>query len=263
MAWYRVFASGSSGNCSLVSDGKTNILIDAGISARRIKSCLSELGLTPDELTAILITHEHSDHVCGLQTLEKYYDIPVFASVGTIGALRRKMPDTMEGAYYFTPGQSFYVESVLVSTFRTPHDAAESSGFKLELENGRSMAVATDLGYMPESVLNSIAGAETVLLESNHDIQMLRYGPYPPQLKERILGERGHLSNDISGETAARLVSCGAERVILAHLSRENNTPETAMKTVEEKLRICGMTPGRDVYLEVASPEDMSGEYIL
>ena len=263
MAWFRTLASGSSGNCCLFSEGKTNILIDAGISARRIKRAIGEFGIAPEDITAILLTHEHADHIGGLATLEKYYGIPVYASVGTTGALRMKMPGVVDMVRSFTPGDRLEINGAEISTFRTPHDAAESCGFRVFSESGRSVAVATDLGYVPDSVLRAISGAETVLLESNHDLFMLRYGHYPPYLKDRIGGERGHLSNDCCGETAASLVKSGAGTIILGHLSRENNTVSKALGTVGEVLKASGVNPKLDLQLDVAPADEPGAEYIL
>lgn len=263
MAWFRTLASGSSGNCCLFSEGKTNILIDAGISARRIKRAIGEFGIAPEDITAILLTHEHADHIGGLATLEKYYEIPIYASVGTTGALRMKLPGVVDMVRSFTPGDRLEINGAEISTFRTPHDAAESCGFRIFSESGRSVAVATDLGYVPDSVLRAISGAETVLLESNHDLFMLRYGHYPPYLKERIGGERGHLSNDCCGETAASLVKSGAGTIILGHLSRENNTVSKALGTVGEVLKASGVNPRLDLQLDVAPADEPGAEYIL
>jgi len=263
MARFVTFASGSSGNCALLSDGETHILLDAGISARSIKNCLAQFSLTPGDLTAVLLTHEHTDHICGVGTLAKYFDIPLYATVGTTGALRQKFPRAAEQVTSFTAGESFSLGGVLVESFRTPHDAAESCGYRIYLESGRSLALATDLGYVPENVLSALYGAETVLLESNHDVEMLRSGPYPYPLKQRILGERGHLSNDLGGETAMTLVESGTETVILGHLSRQNNTPSVALETVTETLRRGGAEPGRDLDLSVAPAMDVSRTYTV
>lgn len=262
MTSFRTLASGSSGNCSLFSDGKTNILIDAGISARRIKKAVAEFGMGLEDITAILLTHEHGDHIGGLATLEKYYEIPIYASVGTTGALRAKLPGIISAVNSFTPGEHILLNGVDISTFRTPHDAAESCGFRVFSSRGQSVAVVTDLGYVPDSVVRAVSGAETVLLESNHDLFMLKYGHYPTYLKERIGSERGHLSNDCCGAAAVELVKSGTKNIILGHLSRENNTVSKARNTVAEILKN-GDVMADDVRLDVA-PADVPGvEYIL
>ncbi len=241
---YISFASGSSGNCALLREGGTSLLLDAGISMRRLKGCLAEFGLEPSELAGILITHEHSDHIGGLGMLAKHYDIPVYASGGTLRALVRGQKCRESNLHAIEAESRFRLGDIEVAAFETPHDAAESFGFVFAGSKG-SIGVATDLGCVTSSIERALCGCMAAVLEANHDVDMLRCGPYPQPLKARILGNRGHLSNAACGELAARLAEAGTRRIMLAHLSHENNTPQLAFGTVSARL-------GRGFELDVA-----------
>ena len=250
------FASGSSGNCSLVSSGDTYILVDAGISLRRIKNSLASIGLEPGQLSGVLITHEHSDHISALKMISKYFQLPIFAPCGTAEGLSLSAPEVMQYVTSFTAGDSFAIGSLLVKSFPTPHDTRESVGYRIT-DGEKSVSFITDLGFVPQCVYDAVVGSDTVVLESNHDLQMLKNGRYPSYLKRRISAEKGHLSNDECARLAAALVRHGTKRIILAHLSAENNTPEKAYDTV------CGvLDSGHDVELHVA-PRSCRGEVFL
>ena len=243
-------ASGSSGNCALLSSGSTHLLVDAGISARRITRSLSELGLTPDDLSAIFITHEHSDHISGLTTLLKHHAIPICTAEGTARQLTYRIPFVEEHLRTVEPGVPFALGDLEVTPFSTLHDAA--SPMSCTVTDGvRKAAVVTDLGVVTEEVLSAIRGSHLLLLEANHDVEWLRSGPYPVFLKERILGDRGHLSNDACANLCAQAEDWGATRVVLAHLSKENNTPQRALDTVAAAL-----LPGMPV---TVAPRDTLG----
>ena len=250
-------ASGSSGNCMLVTDGETHLLVDAGISARRICQELNALDLTPDKLSGILITHEHSDHISGLTTLLRRFPVPVYASGGTGLQLTYRIAFINEVLHTFRPGERFSVGSVEVGTFATSHDAAESVGFTLS-SGGRKAAVATDLGYVTEAVLSAVTGAHLLVAETNHDEEWVRESRYPYSLKRRILGDQGHLSNGAGAELVRRCVEAGTTTAVLAHLSSENNTPQLAHETVCRTLTLAGIDPERDILLEVA-PRNQRG----
>lgn len=230
------FASGSSGNCALVSAGATHILLDAGISCRRIREQLSLTGLGPEDLSAILITHEHSDHISGLSTLVKRHCVPIFAPPAVARALERSVPGAFPLLRTVSVGEPFSLGSITVRAFHTPHDTPESVGWRLGDSFGGSFALATDMGCVTEEIREGLLGAETVLIEANHDPDMLRAGPYPYPLKRRILSDRGHLSNADSALLASFLAERGTRYIILGHLSRENNTPEIAFRTVSAAL---------------------------
>jgi phosphoribosyl 1,2-cyclic phosphodiesterase len=255
-------ASSSSGNCMLISHCNTHILVDAGISGRRIACGLNRLGLRPEQLSAVLITHEHSDHIGGLAMLMKRQRIPVWASGGTGRHLAGRIPSIEGMLHTFPAGGRFSVADMEISSFRTPHDAAESVGFLVRRGEHR-IAVVTDLGYVPEHVQAAVRGADLLVLESNHDIGRLKAGGYPYYLKKRILGDRGHLSNEDAAKLACASVGTGTRRILLAHLSRENNTPQLALTAVTNALSGIGASTGRDVLLCVAPREENSPVFAL
>ncbi|MCD8321879.1 MAG: MBL fold metallo-hydrolase [Oscillospiraceae bacterium] len=229
-----VFASGSSGNCSLLQGGGRRVLLDAGISARRIKNALAAEGLTPDGLDGIFITHEHSDHIAGLAVLLKQFPVPVYAPGIVAEALRQSVPGADAYIQDIPMERPVILGGLTATAFPTPHDAP-SAGYRLEAE-GQSFALATDTGCVTDVMLDYLSGAETALIEANHDEDMLRRGPYPAYLKRRILSDRGHLSNAECTWLASVLAHRGAERIVLGHLSRQNNLPDLAMKTVSRGL---------------------------
>ena len=246
-------ASSSSGNCTVVSQGKTHLLIDAGISLRRIRDGLRRLGLSPDDLAGILVTHEQSDHIGGIRMLVKYHKALVFSSCGAGQGICSAIPEVEPFVNCFEIGASFELGDIAVRSFRTPHDAAESVGYRL-LAGGKTLCYVTDLGCVTEEVSTAAYGADIAVIEANHDREMLRSGPYPPFLKRRILSKYGHLSNSDSGSFAAGLAMSGTRFLQLSHLSRENNTPELARQTVEDALGKSGIVAGRDIELDVAPP---------
>ena len=237
-----LFASGSTGNCTLVSDGDTHILIDAGISARRIRTGLQEQGLTMNDVDGVLITHEHSDHIRGLTVLLRRDPAPVYALPAVAASLRKQMPEHARLLHEIAPGGAFALGSVAVTPFCTPHDAAGSCGYRFE--GGGSFGFCTDLGALTDTVRAALCGVDCAVIEANHDLAMLRSGPHPVFLKRRILSDHGHLSNDSAGELAAFLTENGAQCLILGHLSRENNTPRKALEAVACALRNAGFDPG-------------------
>ena len=252
-------ASSSSGNSSLVSHGGTHVLIDAGISCKRIKLALQKCGLELRDISAILVTHSHSDHIGGLQTLSKHSCARILATEQTLCSISPKVAagtklDTVAPGEYFSSGAlSFRV-------FVTSHDAPGSVGYVVEAD-GRRLIFATDLGIVTQEVADMAAGADLALIESNHDLQMLKCGYYPPSLKRRIMSDVGHLSNLAGASFALQLSKSGTRKIILAHLSHENNTPELAYRCTYEHLEKAGADVGGDVTLAVA-PRDDIGELI-
>ena len=242
------FASGSSGNCALLTMDGVHILLDAGISCRRICENLSLSGVQPGGLAAVLITHEHSDHIAGLATLLKRCAAPVCAPRAVAGYLNRTVAGVAVRLRVVTPGEDFDVGGLAVRCFPTSHDTAQSVGWRVE--GAHSFALATDTGCVTPEVEAGLMGAETVLIEANHDVDMLLSGPYPWYLKRRILSERGHLSNADCAALAVRLAEGGTRQILLGHLSRENNSPARAFETVSAALG------SRDVGLYVAPAED-------
>ena len=236
MEFYTI-ASSSAGNAALVCHEDTHILIDAGVSCRRITQSLAALDLTLEDIDAILITHEHVDHVRALGTLQKKCAVPLYASRGTAAALDYPA----ERVHAFAPGDALTVGSLRVLPFRTSHDARESVGYRIE-SGGGSLAVLTDTGCITKEAHDLALGADTLLLEANHDVEMLTAGSYPYPLKRRILGEYGHLSNEAAAEFAVECVRAGTSDILLAHLSDENNTPQLAEYTVGRALQSSGLS---------------------
>ncbi len=228
------FASGSTGNCCLVSDGGVNVLIDAGISARRIVQGLGVLGLAPQDVCGVLITHEHSDHISGLPVLVKRTGMRIFAPSELGEVLRRVKPELSESIDYIPTDGGLCVGDVRITAFPTPHDASASFGYRIE--GSEVFAFATDTGHISDELLEGLQGADTVVIEANHDKVMLKNGPYPPLLKQRVLSKHGHLSNDDCAKLACLLADSGTRQIILGHLSQQNNTPEAAETAVSEAL---------------------------
>lgn len=262
MARIYPICSSSGGNSTFIGTGGHGILVDAGCSFKALKTALELIDVKLDDknIEAVFITHEHIDHVKGLEQLIKHTKIPLFASEGTIRALREsgKVPADVS---VFDAGEGYKSAAFQVSAFKTSHDAADSVGFKIYFKD-ESFGICTDTGIITEEADKALRGCRTVLLESNHDVDMLRINPnYHPALKRRILGETGHLSNVQCAEEAVKLVSNGTRHLILGHLSRENNTPETARKCTQNALIKNGFREERDFTLNIA-PVTATGEYI-
>lgn len=244
------FASGSSGNCALLTAGGRNFLIDAGISLRRIRTGLCGAGLSPADLDGVFVTHEHSDHVAGLPMLLKYYTLPVYAP-GTVAARlgRLLLPEAEACLRVIHTAQPLTLGGrVAVTAFHTMHDTPESVGYRFDAES--SFGFCTDLGCVTDEVRETLCGVDAALVEANHDEEMLRRGGYPPYLKRRILSDNGHLSNESGADLAAFLAEHGAGALILGHLSRENNTEEKARGAVLREFARRGVSPA----LYVAPP---------
>jgi len=236
-----VLASGSRGNSAVVQTSTTRILVDAGISCRETFKRMKVLEEDPRCLSAILITHEHCDHIYGLATLAKKLKIPVFMTGATHQCWARAMRDengvrpTLERLEVFAAGKSFQVGDIAITPFTIPHDAADPVGFTFRAE-GVKIGFATDLGYVPASVRDHLRRCEVLIMESNHDVEMLRVGPYPWSVKQRVMSRVGHLSNDALAEFFTNDYDGEAAYVVLAHLSEHNNHPEIARRAAEKAL---------------------------
>lgn len=251
---FQSFLSSSSGNCTFITDGETNILIDCGANGKYITECLDRIDVSPDSINAILVTHEHRDHTLGVGILSRKYDIDIFASEDTwrgmepiIGKVSHAHINSIQSK------KRFLIGALEVTPFSIPHDAKGAVGYKLTSE-GKSMAIATDTGHISDELFNNLKGCESVIVEANHDINMLRQGRYPFPLKRRILSEIGHLSNDDCGRLCAMLAKTGTKALWLGHLSKENNLPELAYKTVKDILEEQNIRVGNDVCLNVLPP---------
>lgn len=264
MLTFTTLASGSLGNAALVSCGDTHILLDAGISAKRITAGLATLGIQPYQLSAILLTHEHSDHVFGLRVLCKKAGAPIYATRPTCREWYRKNRCD-EVRDLFQPqeaGSGVQIGSMWVESFSTPHDAAGSVGYSISGEGGR-IALCTDLGYVTQTVRQAVKGCDLLVCETNHDVDWVRTGPYSYYLKQRILGDYGHLSNESGAELAAFAVESGTRTVVLAHLSQTNNTPVHAYETAALRLLAMGCDPERDISLTVAPASTLGPTFLL
>ena len=227
-------ASGSSGNCVYVGNNNTNLLVDAGISAKRIENGLSDIDILPDTIQGILITHEHSDHISGLGILARKYHIPIYATYETALALQniKSLGKVDKELYhYIQPNEAFFVNDIKIEPFSTSHDASNPVCYTIQSE-GQKIGIATDLGKYDDYIRLKLEESELLFIEANHDVNMLMVGKYPYYLKQRILGDRGHLSNDLSADLISKLIHPKLQTIILAHLSKENNYEELAYETV-------------------------------
>lgn len=252
--FYPLFSS-SRGNSEFLGSPSSGILIDAGVSFKRLTAALNINNIDISAVKGVFITHSHSDHVSGLKTLTSKTGIPVFGQRETLSELVKKN--------MIAPGTEIYeldcpasIVGMKVSCFDTPHDTVRSCGYHVEFEDGRKCAICTDLGHITETVEKNITGCDLVMLESNYDPQMLQNGSYPYQLKERIFSDHGHLSNNDCAKQLKKLVDNGTTRLILGHLSQDNNTPKTAEKTALESLS--DFKRGSDYILNIA-PVETSG----
>lgn len=253
--------SGSSGNAIYVGCDDAQILVDAGMSGTRVFQELERVGVDSRGLDAILVTHEHADHIKGIGILSRKYDLPIYATAGTWREMAPKIGSIApRNIREIEPEQDFYIGSIDITPFPTPHDAAQPVGYTFQTGMAK-LAIATDLGSVRESWLKYIAGADAVILESNFDPNMLLAGRYPRELQRRIMGKRGHLSNDDAGEVAAELVLRGTRQIILGHLSKENNYPELALKCCEYAFQQAGLVPQRDATILVAARDGNSGMF--
>ena len=253
MAVFCSLFSGSSGNCSYVENDGNALLIDAGVSARSISTALSQVGSSIGNIKGVFVTHEHIDHIRGLATLISKYKIPVYANQGTIRGILSALKN-IDSDYIneLATGETIECAGMCVSSFKTSHDSNESVGYRVQTADGKSAAVATDLGYVSETVMENITTCNVVMLESNHDVRMLQCGRYPYFLKRRILSDEGHLSNDDCASVLPVLVRNGAKHIYLAHLSEDNNFPELAVQTSVSALEACGLKRGSDYEIEAA-----------
>jgi phosphoribosyl 1,2-cyclic phosphodiesterase len=236
-----VLASGSRGNSAIVESSSTRVLVDAGISCRETFKRVRSLGGDPHSLSAILVTHEHGDHVYGLRALARTLDVPVFMTGATHQAWVRSVqdatgePPAAEKIEFFCAGRGFRIGDIEVRPFTIPHDAADPVGFTLHAE-GVKIGFVTDLGYVPASVRDHLRRSDVLVLESNHDLEMLRGGSYPWSVKQRVMSRVGHLSNEKLAEFFARDYDGSAAFIVLAHLSEQNNHPEIARRAAEMAL---------------------------
>lgn len=250
--------SGSTGNSYYIGSRSAGLLIDCGRSARQMDAMLRRCGVDPLAIQGILVTHEHSDHITGLRVFAKKYRLPVYASAGTCAAIAQQMESELR-----VIGEGEEIAGMVVKPFHTSHDCAEGMGFRVYTGDDRVFALATDTGWLTPEVREHLLGADLTVIESNHDVRMLREGRYPYPLQRRILSDRGHLSNDACAAFLPQLAESGCRRFVLAHLSRENNTPQLALGAAAFALEQAGLVRDVDFSLEAAAPENTAGGVIL
>ena len=258
-------ASGSSGNCIYAGTDTPHVLVDAGISGKRVENGLNDIGLTGRDIDAILITHEHIDHVQGLGVFSRKYEVPIYATKGTIEGIKKissigKMP---EGLFHeIQTDETFTLGELKVEPFKISHDANEPSGYRIG-DGEKSVAVATDLGKYDDYTVEHLKNLDAIVLEANHDLKMLEVGPYPYPLKRRVAGDKGHLSNELSGRLLCDILHNNLRSVLLGHLSKENNYEELAYETVRLEVTM-GENPykGDDFPMYVAK-RDAPSERII
>lgn len=230
-----VLASGSKGNAIYLSDGRTALLVDAGLTGKEIERRMAERGLSPQALSGIVVSHEHGDHIKGVGVMSRRYGLPVYMTSGTAEAATDRLGKLTE-VHHFVPGTAFSVDRLTLRPFSTSHDASDSTGFTVSAD-GAKVGIATDLGIATSVVRTHLAGCGVLIIEANHDPRMLIDGPYPWYLKQRVRGRTGHLSNESSRDLLGELVHDRLSHVILAHLSEQNNTPDKALAAVAPAIR--------------------------
>ncbi len=247
--------SGSTGNSTYIGTKNGGVLIDAGASMKGMVSAIEAAGGNIDEILAVAVTHEHIDHIKGLKTFLSKTNAKLIGSEETLKAIENmdKIPSKTE---VICLDKTCEINGIEISRFATSHDCIGSSGYTLNLPDNRKIAVCTDLGIVSDEVRNAILGSDLVLLESNHDVEMLKRGPYPPHLKVRILSEKGHISNNVCANELPALLKSGTKRFILGHLSQHNNTPMLAKSCAEAVLMDLSVINGKDYILTVAKPAD-------
>ena len=257
------FSSGSTGNCSLVKSDNTAILVDSGISGRKIFQSLKSVSVDPADVNAVLITHEHTDHISSLRVVNKKLPhIRTYANCGTWDRIEKLVDESKRAT--FTTGERFGIGDIEIKAFLLSHDAAEPVGYSF-YSGGKQLSIITDTGCISEDIYEEIKGADLLILEANHDVEMLKMGRYPYFLKHRILGENGHLSNVDAANAICKIFSEGEKerQIILAHLSKENNFPEMAYLTVKNRLAEMDFYIGAGLRLNIIPRNDMSEIFLV
>lgn len=253
--------SGSSGNSLFVESENTKLLVDAGVSSKKIEEALANLEIDPTSIDGILITHEHSDHVQGLGTFAKKFNLPVFVNEKTLDAMpKQKEKISEKNIKLFNINEKFEIGDLKVKPFSIPHDAANPCGFNI-FKDYKKISIATDIGHMTNGILKNLEDSIFIMLESNYDPEVLKYSKYPYQLKTRIAGPDGHLSNELAGKTISYLLNSGLKQAVLGHLSKQSNFPELAYKTVIDEI-MCTKYDENSLKLSVAS-RDIPGNKII
>jgi phosphoribosyl 1,2-cyclic phosphodiesterase len=254
-------SSGSDGNATYIGTSRTNILVDVGLTLKDTIDALQSIDVSPYDLDAILISHEHVDHIRSAGALSRKFDIPVYANQETWKAMQQKVGDiASHNVRIFYTGMDFYINDINIQSYAVPHDAAEPVGFCFYSGN-KKISIVTDLGHTNTSIIKMVQDSDLILLEANHDVHMLQMGPYPWPLKKRIMGKYGHLSNEQAGMALVEMLKDRTMYVLLAHLSQENNLPALAYETVTSILVSNGIKPGKDVVIDLTYRNGISSFY--
>lgn len=251
--YFGTIASGSSGNCLYVGSEQTHLLIDAGVSCKRIVAGLDAFGISGDQIDAILVTHEHSDHISGLGVLSRKFHIPIYATRATLDEIHKvkSLGDLSKSDFYcFEAGNSFIIGDIHIGAYSISHDAADPVSYIFQ-NNGIKIGMATDLGTYDDITVQVLRNSDLLYLEANHDVRMLQVSPYPYPLKQRILGNRGHLCNEMTGKLISTIYTNRLKHIVLGHLSKENNYPDLALQTVMAEA------------FGASSPEDISPDIFV
>lgn len=253
-------ASGSSGNCTYIGTDSTHILVDAGVSCKKIVEGLNKLEISPKDLDGIFVTHEHIDHIAGLGVMSRKYGVPIYATKGTLQGIKQTSSLGKIDADFFNEirnEEKMAIKDIKIHPFKISHDANEPSAYRVTY-GSKKVAVATDIGYFDDYIVENLKGLDAMVLEANHDVNMLQVGPYPYYLKQRILGNRGHLSNENAGRLLCRIMHDGLKAVTLGHLSKENNIPELAYETVRMEITMQNKYKADDFPIYVANRSEIS-----
>lgn len=258
-------ASGSSGNCQLIASEEYSILLDAGLTGKYIEKSMNGIGEKIEGVSGILVTHEHSDHVKAIGILSRRFNIPIYANANTWNAMKDKLGEIKEdNINIFQTGTDFIIGDIDIRPFGISHDASEPVAYSFHHDNTK-ITVATDLGHVSKEVMEEMLGSDLLMLESNHDVEMLKVGRYPWFIKKRVLSDKGHISNETAGEVIAHLIkSCRpVTNVLLGHISKENNFPELAFEAVKGVLAANKIVVGLDINLDLTFRDRVSRVYAI
>ena len=256
-----VLASGSKGNCTFIEGEKTNILIDAGLTKAEIEQRLSIIGIDPNSIDSILVTHEHNDHIKGLGAFSRAHNTKIFAHPDTWAAMQDKVGELKNSNRFGIFQNEFYINELAISSFDLSHDSAHCLGFSV-IDNNKKFSIATDLGFITDDIIKQLADSSIVVLEANHDISRLMQNPrYPLHLKKRILSKYGHLNNQDSADAVLKMLGYGVRAIIPAHLSEENNTPNLVLDTLSATVSRQGGDLGKEIYVDIAKQHSIGNIY--
>jgi phosphoribosyl 1,2-cyclic phosphodiesterase len=255
--------SGSSGNCIYIGNKRTKVLVDAGLSGKKVQEGLKSIGIEPNEINAIIITHEHDDHIKSAGILSRRFNIPIYANTNTWEAMINSLGDVKkENIKIFDGYNPFEIGDIGVVPYAIPHDAAAPCGYSF-IYGTKKASIATDIGHASDIIKENIKDSNFILLEANHDVEMLKVGPYPYHLKKRVLSSYGHLSNEDAGNTIVEILNSKIKKVMLGHLSKINNYPELALRTVISVLEMNGIKDGKDIEIDIAHRDRASKLHVI